>query len=465
MCAYDARRAYLPLRFLALGPGMAASCLAVSQDGHLLAVAAARPGSPDQACVTIFHAGTLDPTFLFPLPLGAGPPTAVANLHFLPDAATLLAITADGRLLGHSCRDGAQVACVRDLHGNGGSGGGSRSTAVTASAVNKSGSFLLTGSSEGVVKVWGLHALHALRQQQRQAALGEGPASGDEQSQPLPRRMVRSLPCQAFAEAHTEAVHALAFLGGGEVVSTGVQGALCFWSFHGQRCNAFPLGPWDTTSATVVICKAASPPAAAPESAAWPEAGAGDPSLSAAALQQGQHEQQPQQHAASPAGPSAVQGSQGGSPAVAEAGACCAKSTASKLPSHKAQPPPGPFTIQVTAGPASRKAQQVPLQPKLQVSAAPARGGGECAKGPAVRSAEWVWEEAPGARVPPYCPDEQLQLTPPAALLHCVCGFTSAAGFAWDATARSVVHAAGNVLVSDDLGLQQRWVPCLPWPS
>lgn len=462
VCVYDARRKYLPLRYLPLGAGLAATCIAVSQDGRTIAVGV-QAASSKQAAVILFNAASMDPKLQFPLPSTSNDTThtaAAVQLHFLPDAGHILSITGDGHLLCHSCSDGGMLLCMPGLHGG----------HCTASALDKSGSFLLTGGTDRLMKVWSLHALHTLQQQHEcGSASAEAEVADARGAGSLGCPVIKSLPSQTVV-GHPGAVLSMAFLGssssggGGssarEVVSVGAQGELCFWSFFGQPCNAYPAGPCDTTTSTVVV----APPLTAGQVGSMPAETAGSPLPQELAppgttlLNDGSPPQLTR-HSSSPSAP-CLNG------CAASQGCDCADSQAIGSPgaggATPCRPPfweqqEQPCTLQVTAGHKARTAQLVPLQQKLVISSqGPGGSRGSRAREQTTRSAQWAWEEEPGARVPAYHPEDQLQLMPPTAAVQHVYGFSAAAGFGWDGGQQCVALAAGNVLVLDDLKHSQR---------
>ena len=299
MCTYDTQRSHLPTSFLLAGFPLHATAMAASQDGTLLAVAALamtssssssggaasgsasgrRPvsrGGPvpapapasssgvarPQAVITLHNLVSKQQTLQLPV---AGR-SQVSQMQLMPDGRHVLALTAEGRLLGYRCADGspvANVACGLEVP-------------CLASAVDPSGSFLVAGGARGRIKVWGLHQLHQLHQlaPHVDALAAEGGPAGSPAaaSSGGGAAVITCLPSQELSAPAGSSVLGAAFMcaragsGSGQLLTVGEAGEVCCWNFLGQPCNAYTASGAavdTTTTGTLVVRQPAAVAAAA----------------------------------------------------------------------------------------------------------------------------------------------------------------------------------------------------------
>lgn len=522
----------MPTAYLVAGFPLHASCMAVSTDGRLLAAAAlsmatntmqpasSSKGSASSAAATraqpviaLFDTLTLQPLLHVPVP-GSSP---VVQVQLLPDARHVLAATADGRLRGFSCSSGGLVLDVpRCLPGP-----------ALCSALDPSGNFLVAGTAGGRLTVLGLHALAA--------AAGDASPAGERQdgAEQLSIRsstsssLITALPAQDVTFATGAGVLGAAFAAASrQLLTVGEAGEVCCWAFDGAACRA-PMASsrsLDATGAAVAgqpqqpaggsgSQQAAEPaaPANAPGSGdrppVWPvlQPAAGSSAAAEAqcttALAQASAEAPRAVPAAircrlRPRPPSAPLDRTVMAQAPMAGTAARQQQSSTSLPAtpmgrrsssrreppfwvRQGQPPEASLLISTAGG--KRCAQVVRGERRLVVTSPRAAGAGG-GKAGQQRSAAWVDGEVAADRIPPYRPEQQLQLLPPTAAVQHIHGFEAAAGFhhvhAAGEPARcsqsstpqhqQFLFAAGNVVVAEDLAAeagqqaQQRHLARLP---
>lgn len=488
LCCYDATRFYTPTKLLCAGFPVHASCMAASTDGKTLAVATADKATGDQA-ILLYGTAILEP--LAQLPTARSGP--ITHIQLLPGKQHVIVATADGRLQAYSCASGRRVVDVAKTHKGG----------CQALVVDDSGTFLATGGSNGLVKVWGLHQLHQLGGRPGDVPL-EVDAAVDRGSPATwgatPELSV--LPCQALA-GHPGAIHGLAFVGRELVISVGAQAAVCSWRFLGQGCNHGAGGATNTTTSTLVAslvssggqCHADQEAAQVPpgERQAQPDfrleaeshAGMGPAPAAPVHWQEStsvppDRLQQPERtaspiprprpadlhpaHQRPPSAPAALASPSALPTWDAE------QSEPRSLPcsprrSPRPNRPPACADVQPSQERAflissshkgERQVQPVGVERCLEITAASGDG-----KQP--RSVRWVAQQVPGP--PHYQPAAQFQLAPPSATLRHVMGFTAAAGFTWQPANGSIAYAAGNMLLLTQWGSgAQQHMAQLPGP-
>lgn len=494
--AYDAARAHVPAKLLCAGAPLRATCMAICADGRALVLAAAAPlsgsvsrkdGRAREQAIQLYSTAALE--LLAQLPVH-GPAGAVTHLALLPgrQRRVVLAATADGRLQGYSSASGQLVLDVARAHRGG----------CQAVAVDDSGTFLATASSSGGIRVWGLHALHQLPPE-------GGSADADAKASPLagPAGVLRSLPCQLLT-GHPGAVRGLAFVAGGlQLVSTGTQGVVCSWCFHGKPCNADTSAPDNLTSVVVLAssvpldqqqhqltehgsseerqerltcptfnltadCRAAAtlgaPPTDQAASTAFfpPHLASSSPRTLPAALQPGSHQRPPSAPAV------LVEPSQTHAAGTRMRPSSSLPTSPQRAHETRKEQPLG-SSIQdkqqrmvITTDCKGERQVQGVRQERALVISSPSAGK--------QRSVHWEARDVPANVVPAYRPSSQPQLLPPHAALGHVLGFTATAGFEWWHSSRSVVLAAGSMMLMERLGhdgrqgWQQQLVAQLPGP-
>ncbi len=523
VAAYDAQRAYLPTAYLVAGFPLHASCMAVSTDGRLLAVAAlsmtastAQPSSGRktdagvaaaaraQPVLVLFDTLTLQPM----LQIAVAGSSPVVQVQLL-DSHHVLAATADGRLRGYSCSQGSLVVDVpRCLPGP-----------PLCSALDPAGNFLVAGAAAGKLAVLGLHALGAMA-----AAAGDDPANsrrqgGDStQQQPLGSMdgIITALPTQDVTAPPGTAVLGAVFAHAGrQLLTVGEGGEVCCWAFDGVACAAHTAGSRSPDASQTAVAtqpqhaghssgseQAAEPAApaevpdggarpalrpvfnlvadgtaAAAEAPPCPPAGAGAACEAPRALPAAiRCRLRPRP----PSAPLQLEFPAATAPALDAGTAARPQRTSTSLPAtplgrqssgrraapfweRQGQPPEASLLISTAGG--KRCAQVVRGEHRLVVTS-PSKAAAAGGKGGQQRSAAWVAGEVAADRIPPYRPEQQLQLQPPAAAVRHLHGFEAAAGFEWmtaaeDEPARrrqpgapqrqQFLFAAGNVLVAEDL--------------
>ena len=554
VAAYDAERAYMPTAYLLAGFPLHATCMAASQDGRLLAVAAlcmtasAQPPSSSgrssrpaaaraQPAIVLHNTLTLQPA----LQVAVAGSSPVVQIQLLPDARTVLAATADGRLRGYSCSGGGLMLDVpRCLP-----------QPALCCVLDPSGTFLVAGAAAGRLTVLGLHALRAVEAPGGGAAGSAQQLGGDSggTNYEASRGVITTLPRQELAAPTGAAVLGAVFASAGrQLLSVSEGGDICCWAFDGQRGHAPSAAGSEAVDATVAII-AVRPQLAAGDSSLRQAA---EPAVPAAVAHTGGR------LAARPVFNLAADGTAGAAPAprcpaaVGEAAAINSSSDAAALeqpaprplpaalqPCLRARPPSAPLqrsaegASQLLAAAAARRQQasaslpatplgrragskKVPFwerqhQPQ-EVSLLVSTAGGQrsaqvvcgkrrlvihspCKAGPGggkagqQRSAAWEDGEVAADAIPPYRPEQQLQLLPPSAAVRHVHGFEAAAGFCWlprtsgeeeqrerqepapggplgGPQQRQLLFAAGNVLVAEALAAaeaaQQRRIARLP---
>lgn len=534
MAAYDAQRAYLPTAYLVAGFPLHASCMAVSMDGRLLAVAAlsmtasaTRPSSGGkssgggtaaakaQPVAVLFDTLTLQPVLQIPM-AGSSP---VVQVQLLPGARHVLAASANGQLRGYSCSSGSLVLDVP----------GCLPGPALCSALDPSGTFLIAGAASGRLTVLGLHALAASAgtastgSQQPDGDASDMPPMGSGSGMVASGGIITALPAQHVAAPTGTAVLGAVFVDAGrQLLTVGEGGEVCCWAFDSTSCGADTGKSSDATQTTCaaqrqIAAEVSDSQQAAEPSSAWVQAAeqrpvprpvfnlAADGTAAAAEAPRCAEAEAPGEAPRAlpaaircrlrPRPPSApLQPTAAVAPAAEAAFGARPQHTSTSLPAtplgrrssskreapfweRQGQPPDVSLLISTAGG--KRCAQVVRGERRLVVTS-PCKAGGKAVP---QRSAAWVDGEVAADRIPPYRPEQQLQLLPPAAAVQRVHGFEATAGFQWMPAAgeepagrrqaasppcKHFLFAAGNVLVAEELAAepgqeaQQRRLARLP---
>lgn len=531
---YDAQRAYLPTAYLVAGFPLHASCMAVSTDGRLLAVAAlsmtagaTRPSSGGkgsgggtaaakaQPVVVLFDTLTLQPVLHIPM-AGSSP---VVQLQLQPDARHVLAASVNGQLRGYSCSSGSLVLDVPCcLPGP-----------ALCSALDPSGTVLIAGAAAGRLTVLGLHALAASAgtastgSQQPDGNAPDTPPMGSGSALGASGGVITALPAQhVVAPTGTAVLGAVLVDAGRQLLTVGDGGEVCCWAFDGTACSA-DAGKWsDATQTTCAAQRQLATDGSDSQQSAEPCSGgvkaaeqrpalrpvfslAADGTAAAAEAPRCAEAETPGEAPRAlpaaircclrPRPPSAPpQPTAGVAPAPEAAFEARPQQASTSLPATplggrisskreaafwQRQGQPQDVSLLISTAGGKRCAQVVRGERRLVVTS-PCKAGGKAAP---QRSAAWVDGEVAADRIPPYRPEQQLQLLPPAAAVRHVHGFEAGAGFYWMPAAgeepagrrhpgppplQQFLFAVGNVLVAGELAAepgqqaQQRRLARLP---